>query len=90
MVKLHRRDRPGAAARVVVNQATDRAGGERTWRTLDQACAHFLGAGVPLAGVIRRDPRVPEAIHPQSPLLTRHPGCPVAQDIAVLVRGSVA
>ncbi|MCB4824779.1 nucleotide-binding protein [Roseicella aerolata] len=90
VLKLHRRDRPGAAARVVINQATDRAGGERTWRTLDQACARFLGAGVPLAGVIRRDPRVPEAIRRQSPLLTRHPGCPAAQDIAALVRGLMA
>lgn len=84
VLKLHRRDRPGGAARLVVNQAADRAGGERTWRTLDQACARFLGAGVPLAGVIRRDPRVPEAIRRQVPLLTRHPGCPAAEDIAAL------
>jgi flagellar biosynthesis protein FlhG len=84
VLKLHRRDHPGAAAVVVVNQAADRAGGERTWRTLDQACMRFLGAGVPLAGVIRRDPRVPEAIRRQMPLLTRHPACPAAQDIAAL------
>jgi flagellar biosynthesis protein FlhG len=90
VLKLHRRDRPGAAtagaARLVVNQAADRAAGERTWRTLDQACARFLGAGVPLAGIIRRDPRVPEAIRRQVPLLTRHPGCPAAADIAALAK----
>ncbi|MBK1658859.1 nucleotide-binding protein [Paracraurococcus ruber] len=87
VLKLHRRDRPGAEARVVVNQATDRAGGERTWQALDQACSRFLGAGVPLAGIIRRDPKVADAIRRQAPLLTRHPGAPAAVDIAVLARG---
>ncbi|TCZ63280.1 nucleotide-binding protein [Roseicella aquatilis] len=86
VLKLHRRDRPGARARVVVNQAGDRATGERTWRTLDQACARFLGAGVPLAGIVRRDPKVPEAIRRQVPLLTRHPGCPAAEDIVCLAK----
>ncbi|RAI58907.1 nucleotide-binding protein [Roseicella frigidaeris] len=86
VVKLHRRDRPGGAARLVVNQAADRAAGERTWRTLDQACSRFLGAGLPLAGVVRRDARVPEAIRRQVPLLTRHPGCAAALDIAQLAK----
>ena len=86
VLKLHRRDRPGAAARVVVNQASDRAGGERTWRTLDQACTRFLGTGVPLAGIIPRDPRVADSIRHQAPLLTRHPGCPAARDIALLAK----
>src|SRR4051812_20997265 len=86
VLKLHQRDRPGAAARLVVNQASDRAGGERTWRTLDQACARFLGAGVPLAGVVRRDPRVADSIRRQVPLLTRHPGGPAAADTASLAK----
>ena len=89
VLKLHRRDRPGGAARVVVNQATDRTAGERTWRTLDQACLRFLGAGVPLAGVVRRDARVAESIRRQTPLLTRHPGCAAAEDIAALAKSMV-
>jgi flagellar biosynthesis protein FlhG len=84
VLKLHRRDRPGGAASVVVNQASDAAGGERTWQALDRACRGFLGAGVPLAGVIRRDPKVPEAIRRQTPLLTRHPGCVAARDVEAL------
>ncbi len=86
VLKLHRREQPAGDARVVVNQATDRAAGERTWRTLDRACASFLGAGVPLAGIIRRDPRVPEAIRRQTPLLTRHPTTLAAEDVARLAR----
>ncbi|NOG71831.1 AAA family ATPase [Roseicella sp. DB1501] len=90
VVKLHRRDRSGGLARLVVNQASDRAAGERTWRTLDQACSRFLGAGLPLAGVVRRDARVPDAIRRQVPLLTRHPGCAAAQDIMHLARALTA
>jgi flagellar biosynthesis protein FlhG len=87
VLKLHRRDAPGADARLVVNQAQDRASGERTWSTLNRACEGFLGAGVALAGVIRRDPKVPESIRRQTPLLTRHPGCVAAQDVEALARG---
>ncbi|MCO6419435.1 AAA family ATPase [Siccirubricoccus sp. KC 17139] len=84
VLKLHRRDRPGGAAAVVVNQAADAAAGERTWQALDRACRGFLGAGVPLAGVVRRDARVPEAIRRRTPLLTRHPASPAARDVEVL------
>lgn len=82
VLKLHRRDRGGAAdARLVVNQATDPGAGRRTWQRLDRACRGFLGAGLPLAGVIRRDPRVPDAIRRQVPLLARHPAAPAAEDV---------
>lgn len=86
VLKLHRRDRPGGDARVVVNLATDRASGEHTWRSLDTACTRFLGAGVPLAGIIRRDRCVPEAIRRQAALLTRHPGCTAAADVTALAQ----
>jgi flagellar biosynthesis protein FlhG len=84
VLKLHRRDRPGGDARLVVNQAADRAAGERTWRGLDRACASFLGGGVGLAGVLRRDARVPEAIRRQALFLSRHPTSPLASDIEAL------
>lgn len=82
VLKLQRRDRSGAGdSRVVINQATDAAAGQRIWQRLDRACAGFLGGGVPLAGVIRRDRRVAEAIRRQAPLLTRHPTSPAAEDV---------
>ncbi len=84
VLKLHRRDRPGGDARLVVNQAADRAAGERTWRSLDRACGSFLGGGVGLAGVLRRDPRVPEAIRRQTAFLLRHPAGPLASDMEAL------
>ncbi|MBL6458494.1 AAA family ATPase [Belnapia sp. T6] len=84
VLKLHRQDRPGGDQRLAVNLAADRAAGERVWRRLDTACTSFLGAGLELAGIIRRDPRVPEAIRRQQPLLTRHPGCAAAADVTTL------
>jgi flagellar biosynthesis protein FlhG len=89
VLKLHRRDRPDGDARLVVNQAADRAAGERTWRSLDRACASFLGGGVRLAGVLRRDPRVPDAIRRQAPFLSRHPTRPLASDVEALRAGIV-
>ena len=81
VLKLHAADRPDGISRVVVNQAGTHAEGERTYATLSRACSSFLGRTPPLLGVIRRDDRVRDAIRRQTPLLTRHPGCPAAQDV---------
>jgi flagellar biosynthesis protein FlhG len=86
VIKLHGRDRPGGDARIVVNQAGDAAAGARTYATLRQACETFLKREVPLLGVIRRDPRVRDAIRRQTPLLTRHPNAAAAQDVEALAR----
>ena len=87
VLKLHRRDSPEGEARLVVNLAADRAEGERTWRTLDRACRTFLGTALPLAGIIRRDARVPDAFRRQTPLLTRPPGSTAAADVLALAAG---
>ncbi|WP_338663434.1 AAA family ATPase [Pararoseomonas sp. SCSIO 73927] len=90
VLKLLRRDAPAAEARVVVNLAADTAAGARTHAALDRACRGFLGRGVPLAGVVRRDPKVRDAIRHQAPLLTRHPTCPAARDLEALAAGLMA
>ncbi len=82
VLKLHTADRADGDARVIVNQATSQAAGERTYATLRRACATFLGHEPPLAGVIRRDDRVRDAIRRQSLLLTRHPASAAATDVA--------
>lgn len=85
VLKLHAADRADGDARVIVNQATSRSGGERTYATLRRACTTFLGREPPLAGVIRRDDRVREAIRRQALLLTRHPTSAAAADVAQVV-----
>ena len=83
-LKLHVSDR-GAEARLVVNQAASTAAVERTATTIRRACTAFLGQAPALLGGIRRDSRVPETIRRQALLLTRHPGCPAAQDMDRIV-----
>jgi flagellar biosynthesis protein FlhG len=86
VLKLHTADRPQGDARVVVNQATSRQGGQRTFATLQRACQTFLHRSPALAGVIRRDDRVRDAIRRQTLLLSRHPACPAAEDVEAIAR----
>jgi flagellar biosynthesis protein FlhG len=86
VLKLHAADCAGGDARVIVNQASGQGAGERTYATLRRACATFLGREPPLAGVIRRDDRVRDAIRRQTLLLTRHPSCAAATDVARIGR----
>ena len=73
-------------SRVVVNQAATRQAGERTFATLERACQTFLGRTPALAGVIRRDDRVRDAIRRQTLLLSRHPASPAAADVEAVAR----
>lgn len=88
VLKLAAADRaaPGDA-RLVVNQAATLAAGRRTFETLARACQQFLGSQLPLAGIVRRDDHVRDAIRRQTPLLTRHPGCHAAEDVRGIARG---
>ena len=89
VLKLHAGDRGAtpAEARVVINQASGLAAGQRTFATLARACTQFLGRAPALAGVVRRDDHVRDAIRRQTPLLTRHPGCMAAQDVRRIAEG---
>jgi flagellar biosynthesis protein FlhG len=86
VLKLYAADRPDGDARVVVNQASNRTGGERTFATLERACQTFLGRAPSLAGIIRRDERVRDAIRRQTLLLARHPNAPAATDVEAIAR----
>lgn len=89
VLKLFHIDRPDGEARIVVNTASSRGAGERTYTTLQRACRAFLRFEPALAGVIRRDDRVRDAIRRQCLLLTRSPGCPAAQDVEGVAAGMV-
>jgi flagellar biosynthesis protein FlhG len=84
-IKLTHMQNPQADLRVVINMASSPAEGERTYATLLKACESFLKISPRLAGVIRRDSKVKDAIRHQVPILTRHPNCPAAEDIETLV-----
>lgn len=80
-LKLHAADLPGGDARVIVNQASSPGAAARTAATLVKACTAFLGRAPAVAGHVRRDPHVADAIRRQVPLLTRHPNCPASADV---------
>ncbi len=81
VLKLHCIDRPRGDARIVVNLAANPAAGQRTYATLRKAAQAFLRRDPPLAGVIRRDERVRDAIRRQTPLLARYPNCAAGADV---------
>lgn len=80
-VKYNAKDCPPSAIRIVVNMADSLAEGERTYNTLFKACKGFLQLTPPLAGIIRRDRRVADAIRHQTPLMTRFPTTEASLDI---------
>jgi flagellar biosynthesis protein FlhG len=86
VLKLYAADRPQGDVRVVVNQAPNRQAGQRTYATLERACETFLGRAPTLAGIVRRDDRVRDAIRRQTLLLTRHPASPAAADVEAVAR----
>ncbi len=90
VLKLAAADRPGGDVRLVINQAGSPAAGERTYATLARASAHFLGRSPPLAGIVRRDDKVRDAIRRQVLLQVRHPSSPAALDVERLAAGLLA
>jgi flagellar biosynthesis protein FlhG len=83
-IKLARAANPQADLRVVVNMAMNVNDGTKTYETISKACENFLRYSPPLAGIIRRDNKVRDAIRAQTPLLTRSPSSDAAQDVDVI------
>lgn len=71
---------------IVVNQATNRTDGEKTYKTLLKACENFLNLKPDLMGMISLDPKVKDAIRAQTPILTRSPTSEAAEDVEKISR----
>jgi len=80
-IKLARAANPQADLRVVVNMAANAADGTKTYETISKACETFLHYTPQLAGIVRRDNKVRDAIRAQTPLLMRSPSSDAAQDV---------
>jgi flagellar biosynthesis protein FlhG len=85
-IKLSLAAKQARDLRVVVNLASTPHDGERTYGTLSKACREFLKFSPPLAGIVRRDPKVRATIRAQTPLLTRYPTTEAADDVRALAR----
>jgi flagellar biosynthesis protein FlhG len=86
VLKLHAADGGAWPAGIVVNAVASLAEGARVHATLARACAGFLQRTPALAGIVRADRHIPDAIRHQTPLLTRHPACQAAQDIDAIAQ----
>lgn len=89
-IKLTHATNPNADLRVVVNLAQSVKDGERTYGTILKACQNFLKYKPGLAGIIRRDTKVRDAIRNQVPLLTRSPTCEAAGDVHAIAQRLLA
>jgi len=83
-IKLTRAASPNADMRIVVNMASNANEGQKTFETIAKACETFLHYTPPLAGIVRRDPKVRDAIRAQTPLLTRSPVTEAASDVEAI------
>ena len=85
-IKLGRAANPKADMRIIVNMATNPNEGQKTYETIRKTCESFFGYTPPLAGIVRRDPKVRDSIRAQTPILTRSPSAEAAQDVEAIAR----
>ena len=69
---------------VVVNQATSAREAQTAFDKLKRACVHFLEFEPQYLGHVRTDPKLPEAVCRQQPLMRYAPGSPASQDMEKL------
>ncbi|MCK5384216.1 MAG: MinD/ParA family protein [Alphaproteobacteria bacterium] len=66
---------------VVVNMASSKLEGEKTYKTLLKACENFLRISPIMAGIIRSDTKVKDTIRSQTPILIRSPNADASEDV---------
>ncbi|MGE0828592.1 MAG: MinD/ParA family protein [Hyphomonadaceae bacterium] len=70
---------------VVVNMAENRTKGKKVFDQFAMACQEYLSIKPRFAGVVSRDPRVPDSIRAQTPLPIRHPQSQAFEDVIRIV-----
>lgn len=83
-IKITAMRNPTADLSIVVNNVASKKEGERAYQAIKRACEGFLKISPPLAGIIKNDAKVVDAIRAQVPLLSRHPQSEAAKDINAL------
>ena len=79
-IKLTVARNPNANIAIVVNNVASKNDGEKAYGAIKRAAEGFLKISPPLAGIIRTDSKVVDAIRSQMPLLARHPQAEAASD----------
>lgn len=71
---------------VIVNDIESPKEEKSAFQRLSMACERFLGFTPVLLGSVRHDPKMPESVRRQTPLLQAFPDSPAAQDINALAQ----
>ena len=79
-IKVLRGYAPNVEPVIAINQAPDRATGQRTYEAIARACQTFLGFRPVLAGTVASDVKVREAIRRQQTLISTDPAAQPIQD----------
>ncbi|MGF1605893.1 MAG: MinD/ParA family protein [Rhodothalassiaceae bacterium] len=77
---------PDVDVRIVINSASSKREGERIFEAMKRACESFLKISPPLAGIIKADNKIRDAIRSQTPLLARHPNSEGGNAVMQLAR----
>jgi flagellar biosynthesis protein FlhG len=85
-IKMTAIDHFPEATRIVVNKASTIKAGQRTYETLRRVSREFLKIEPPLAGIVRRDEMVKDAIRRKSSLLHRNPNADAAREMEMIAR----
>lgn len=83
-IKLTIARNPNARVSIVVNNVASKKDGEKVYEAIKRAAEGFLKISPPLAGIIKSDTKVVDAIRAQMPLLARHPQSEAAAAIMTL------
>ena len=83
-IKILRLQNQDVDIQIIVNMAENQREGLKTFSAIKNACESFLKFSPRLAGIVRRDPKVKEAIRSQKPILLKSSKSMAAADIAAL------
>ncbi|MEM0986142.1 MAG: AAA family ATPase [Pseudomonadota bacterium] len=88
-IKVLRGYAPNVEPVIAINQADDRASGQKAYEGMARACQKFLGFRPLLAGVVLRDAQVREAIRGQKTLISADPGSQAIQDTIAIAHALI-
>jgi flagellar biosynthesis protein FlhG len=85
-IKLAVARNPKANIAIVVNNVASKRDGEKAYEAIKRASEGFLKISPQLAGIIRTDAKIVDAIRSQMPLLARHPQAVAAEDVKAIAQ----
>lgn len=83
-IKIMRLQNTDTEIQVIVNMAENQREGMKTFENIKNACENFLKFSPKLGGIIRKDPKVKDAIRSQKPILLKSPKSMAGADVAAL------